>query len=79
MPNLTQEQFIKLRVFEKPPIECNFKVGDIVTYTNDYDVSFHGLKVLGFDDEISYGRFVFLDTDSFWFPVDPEQLKLEKR
>ena len=58
------------------PIECDFKVGDVVTFTNDYDVSFKDLKVIGFcEDDSFYGRFIYLNKDSYWFPCDPKDLK----
>jgi hypothetical protein len=58
-----------------PPVECAFFVGDVVTFKNDYGVSFEGLTILGFADEPLHGRFIHLDTDCWWFPVRPESLK----
>lgn len=57
-----------------PPLPCEFKVGDKVTFTNDYGVEFHDKTVTGFASTVEYGRFVFLDIDSWWFPVRPENL-----
>jgi len=63
-----------------PPIPCNFKVGDRVTYTNDYGVSFRDELVTGFSPAVeSYGGFVYLDKDSWWFPVPPGALQLQRR
>lgn len=69
----TLEQ-VKAELLMQPPEGCDLKVGDKVTYTNDYGVSFHGLTVIGFAKEPCNGRFVHLDTDSYWFPVKPESL-----
>ena len=55
-----------------------FSVGDVVEWINDYGVKFTN-KVIGFnyDDEFNkkYNRFVYLDTDCFWFPHDELKLK----
>lgn len=57
-----------------PPLPCEHKVGDRVAFTNDYGVTFHNQVVTGFASTVEYGRFVFLDIDSWWFPVRPENL-----
>lgn len=58
-----------------PPIDCEFSVGDNVTFTNEYGVVFEGHKVIGFaEDDSFYGRFIHIDTDSYWFPHTPEEL-----
>lgn len=64
---------------EMPPIPCEFKMGDIVTFTNDYGVKFHNRLVRGFGklSESDHGRFVYLDKDSWWFAVNPNQLSIE--
>ncbi|MCD8176730.1 MAG: hypothetical protein LUE98_04620 [Tannerellaceae bacterium] len=53
----------------------SLKIGDIVTFTNNYGVSFSGLEVLGFCDPESWGGCVYLDKESFWHPVNPKNLK----
>lgn len=59
------------------------KAGDKVTYTNDYGVEFRGYKIAGFDDGqktnslAKYDSIVFLDKDSWWYPVSVESLTLE--
>jgi len=60
-----------------PKIETDYKVGDKVTFTNEYGVSFAGNTVIGFSDEPLYGRFIHLDHDCYWFPVKPESLARE--
>lgn len=57
-----------------PPLPCEHKVGDRVTFTNDYGVEFHDKTVTGFASTVEHGRFVFLDIDSWWFPVRPKNL-----
>lgn len=75
----TEEQFYaKNEMVNEPSKPCDFKVNDIVTFTNDYGVSFHSLRVIGFtkpEHEVN-GRFIHIDSDSPWFPVKPESLKL---
>jgi len=52
-----------------------FKVGDIVTFKNEFGVKFHNLKILGIQSDASfYDRQIFLDTDSYWFPHKPSEL-----
>lgn len=61
-----------------PPVECGFKIDDQVTFTNDYGVKFEGLRVIGFDtDDSFYGRFIYLDTDCYWFAKKPSSLTHE--
>jgi hypothetical protein len=57
-----------------PPVPCEFKVGDVVTFTNDYGVKFHDKVVTGFAPSVENGRFVYFDSDAWWFPVNPSQL-----
>ena len=56
---------------------CDLKVGDIVTFTNDYGVSFKGNKVLGFLSKPDNNRCVYLDFDCYWFPVRIDELQKE--
>lgn len=62
-----------------PTFECDFKLGDKVTFTNDYGVVFSGLEVTGFASEKNAfnGRFVHISTDCYWFPVAPHSLTKE--
>lgn len=63
---------------KEPPVECEFSVGDTVTFTNEYGVSFSGLKVLGFaKDTLFQGRFIYLDSSCYWFAKKPESLRKE--
>lgn len=53
------------------------KIGQKVTFTNDYGVKFGGHKVLAFQCPDRYGRAVFINYDCFWFPCTPESLTPE--
>lgn len=67
------------RLRQTPAKACNFSVGDVVTYTNEYGVSFPGMRVIGFaDDDSFYGRFIHLVgpeyPGAYWFPHKPDEL-----
>lgn len=59
-----------------PPVDCGLKVGDEVTYSNDYGAVFKGKKVRGFTSEVtSWGACVYFEpSDCWWRPVDPASL-----
>jgi len=67
------------------PILCEFKLGDKVIYTNDYGMTFEH-EIIGFDEsrnpmpfsEYFQDRFIYLDKDSYWFPVKAENIVLAK-
>lgn len=48
--------------------DIDLKKGDLVSFTNDYGVTFSPFKVLGFQKPDKYGGCVFIDSDAFWFP-----------
>lgn len=53
----------------------NFKVGDQVTFTNDYGVKFYNRKIIGFSEPIYPGSgTVYISGDAYWFPNKPHQL-----
>lgn len=59
-----------------PPEGCPLRPGDRVTYTNDQGVTFHGKTVKGFTKAVGEdGRCVYIDSDSWWFPVRPDRLR----
>lgn len=67
----------KLR--QEAPVPCDLHVGDRVTFTNEYGVSFAGMRVIGFAEDDSFcGRFVHLTgpehPDAYWFPHKREEL-----
>lgn len=59
-----------------PPIETDFVVGQKVAFVNDYGVIFDDLTIIGFADDDSFqGRFIHLNSDCYWFPVRPANLR----
>lgn len=56
----------------EPPVPCDLKVGDLVTFVNDYGVEFSDRLVTGFSPTVDYGRFVYFDHDAWWFSDCPE-------
>lgn len=59
----------------EPPLKCAFKVGQKVTFVNEYGVSFPGHTITGFAKSNSfYGRFIHLDTDAYWMPAHPSNV-----
>ncbi len=70
----------KLR--QEPPSPCSFKVGDRVTFTNEFGVSFRAMRVIGFaNDDSFYGRFIHIvgpdHPGAYWFPHAPSELTRE--
>ena len=60
------------------PVECEFAIGDKVTFTNENGVKFPGKTIIGFaNDAKFYGRFIHLDSDAYWFASKPEELMKE--
>lgn len=63
---------------DKPLCGEPFAKGDIVTFTNDYGVKFHGLRVIGFAPPIyKNSGTVYLESEAFWFPNHAHQLTKE--
>jgi hypothetical protein len=55
--------------------DCPLHKGQKVTFTNDYGASFENQEILGFTPkQESWGGRVYLDKDSYWFPVQINQL-----
>ena len=82
MQRSTQDHFINgmryplaVDAKESSPVPCEFKVGDLVTFTNDCGVVFPDMIVTGFSPTVEHGRFVYFDASAWWFPVSPESLK----
>ena len=73
---MTNLQNFKKQLNSVAPIECDLKVGDRVIYKNDFGVKFGPFEVIGFEkkEDISGGRFVYLNKDCYWSPVRAEQL-----
>lgn len=74
-----EKTFIKKHLCSEPPEPCDFKVNDIVIFTNDYGVSFPGRKVIGFSKkgEVRHTDcFVHLSGDTpYWFGISPKNIK----
>lgn len=58
--------------------ETDFQKGQQVMFTNEYGVKFGAYEILGFcqNPEQFYGRCVYLDKESYWFPVRPSEITL---
>lgn len=68
----------KKALMRASPVKCEFKIGDRVRFTNDSGVAFSNLEIIGFaEDDSFYGRYIYLNTSSYWFPVHPDFLTLE--
>lgn len=60
-----------------PNPKIDFKAGDRVVFTNDYGVSFVDQTIIAIgkhNDLWKYGHCIYLDKDSYWFPVKPDSL-----
>lgn len=55
----------------------DLKIGDKVTFTNDYGVQFHNKEILGFrkNDNFLSDRVVYIDSDAYWFASNLKELK----
>ena len=76
------DSFVKHYLSKDPPVPCDLKVGDKVTYTNEFGVQFQGMVVIGFArDNSFYGRFIHLTgpehPGAYWFPVRRDELVKE--
>lgn len=56
-----------------------FKVGNKVTYTNEFGVSFQDMEIVGIADDSYdfYNRRFFLNKSAYWFPVLASELTLQ--
>lgn len=54
----------------------SLKIGDMVTFTNEFGLVFGPYEVLAFKQPDKYGRCVFINKDSYWFPVTLDSLKV---
>ena len=69
------KQWASKRNIKLIPSIGEFSVGDVVTFTNDYGVKFHNLTIIGISaDNSFYGRQIYTNTDSYWFPHKPSEL-----
>ena len=56
-------------------IETDFRVGQQVSFTNEYGVRFEPHVIMGFCKPELSGRCVYLNYDCYWFPAKLESLK----
>ncbi|HBN9243664.1 hypothetical protein FA378_27100 [Pseudomonas aeruginosa] len=77
------QRFVEEKMAKVAPVPCDFILGDTVTVTNGYGIEIQGKKILGFvreiDPEFRPEAIIYLDWDCYWFPVSPDELKLEGR
>lgn len=66
---------------QQSSIPCELKVGDFVTFTNEYGIFFRQPRqVIGFDDVCdSSDRFIYTESDAWWFPSTAAQLRLTEQ
>jgi len=65
-----------------PPVQCEFKMGQKVIFTNEYGLEFE-MDVVGYSKDTEfYGRFIHTVThgtdgngSAWWFPHRPEELR----
>ena len=58
---------------DKPPENCSLKVGDVVTFTNEFGVSFEHKLIIGFDHK-EPRRPVHTANEAYWFGSHPDDL-----
>lgn len=58
----------------------DFKIGDIVTFTNEFGVTFENLEILGFRENADFlpERKVYLNKSSYWFAVKLSEIKKQQ-
>jgi hypothetical protein len=74
------EKYVKNSLSPDPPVDCKYKVGDKVIFTNDYGISFEDMEVIGFrvHDDMK-GRFIHLGDEgsAYWYPHGPGELSFK--
>jgi len=73
MPRSTMAEFAR-SLDRNPAVDIGFSVGDDVVYTNDFGVRFE-CSIIGFSNNQDAVE-VYLNKDSYWYPISPEQLQL---
>jgi len=76
MTSTAEKWYDENLMVSEPPVPCDFKVGDLAKFTNEYGVEFGPYTILGYTrpEDVLHGRFIHVNSDSPWFPVKPEQL-----
>lgn len=74
--------FIPHGLLDESPVLCEFKKGDVVTFTNEFGVVFEGMVVIGFGypkEDWLKGAFIHIDRPghecAWWFPHRADELK----
>ena len=79
MTKIAQDRLKPHEMSPTPPkgYECDLKVGDIVNYTNEFDVMFENQEVVGFtlQKDILHGSVVYLKNGAYWFPIPADSLE----
>lgn len=78
MASTVSEKFYESNeMVNEPPKPCDFKINDVVEFTNDAGLKFGPYKVIGFTkpEHELHGRFIHIDYDCVWFPTSPESLR----
>ncbi len=63
-----------------PNPKIDFKPGDRVVFTNDFGVSFSNMTIIAIskhNDLWKYGHCIYLDKESYWFPVKYESVTIQ--
>lgn len=58
---------------DTPPTNCDFKVGDVVIFTNEFGVSFEHRLIIGFDHK-EHKRPIHTASEAYWFGSHPDSL-----
>lgn len=69
---------IKVMKKEPPP---KFQIGDVVTFTNDYGVSWKGLTIIGseFWQKFEERRYFYANAQAHWYSNPESSFTLERR
>ena len=59
-----------------PDLDLPLEIGSIVSFTNEYGITFKPRKVVGFTRKPLHGRNVLLNFDCYWFPVRTSSLQI---
>ena len=81
--NNSNTELFAATLLQTTPEGCELKIGDIVTFINDYGIPFPGKEVIGYRDlstEIDRAaawrpdNIIHIDTDAYWFPHNAGEL-----
>lgn len=73
MPNF------KVEMQQQPISESLLKVGNKVTFTNEYGVAFSGHTIQGFPTDKEYAYKAYIDSDCYWCAKPFNSLTLEEK